>query len=249
VRLGRMKILAVVPVRLEAARLPRKPLADLGGKPLVQWVYEAGRACKAFDEVVVATDADEIAECVAGFGGQAQLTSPDHRTGTDRVAEVAETYSDFDVVVNLQGDLPFAGEDVLAAAVEPYLAGESPPMTTVACPLDDRRLLQDPNVVKVVCDSGGNALYFSRSPIPHPAGGDHSSLHHLGIYAFTREGLLGFRSLQPTPLEQRERLEQLRALEHGMPIRVTRVTAAPLEVNTPEDLEAARRQVELPSRP
>jgi 3-deoxy-manno-octulosonate cytidylyltransferase (CMP-KDO synthetase) len=249
VRSGRMKILAVVPVRLEAARLPRKPLAHLAGKPLVQWVYEAGRACKAFDEVVVATDSDEIAECVTGFGGKAQLTSRDHRTGTDRVAEVAERSSDFDVIVNLQGDLPFAGEDVLTAAVEPYLAGQSPPMTTVACPLDDRRLLQDPNVVKVVCDAGDNALYFSRSPIPHPGDGEHSSLHHLGIYGFTREGLHSFRSLEPTPLERRERLEQLRALEHGIPIRVARVAAAPLEVNTPEDLEVARRRVELPSRP
>jgi 3-deoxy-manno-octulosonate cytidylyltransferase (CMP-KDO synthetase) len=162
---------------------------------------------------------------------------------------VADGRGNFEVVVNLQGDLPFASEQLLSSAVEPYLAGETPPMATVACPLADRRLMQDPNVVKVVCDADGNALYFSRSPIPHPAGDDHSSLHHLGIYAFTREGLARFRELAPTPLERRERLEQLRALEHGMPIRVSRTEEAPLEVNTPEDLEAARRQLELPSRP
>jgi 3-deoxy-manno-octulosonate cytidylyltransferase (CMP-KDO synthetase) len=239
-----VRILAVVPARYRASRFPGKPLADLGGRPIVQWVYEAAASCQDFDEVVVATDSEEIASRVREFGGVVELTRDDHLTGSDRVAEVAERHEDADVVVNVQGDQPFATPAMLSALVGPYVAGETPPMTTLACPLTDRAGWDDANVVKVVCDQRGYALYFSRSPIPHlPEGEPVEGRHHLGLYAFTRETVLRFPSLEETPLERRERLEQLRALEHGIPIRVCDTDHAVLEVNTPEDLERAQQLV------
>jgi 3-deoxy-manno-octulosonate cytidylyltransferase (CMP-KDO synthetase) len=239
-----VKILAVVPARYGATRFPGKPLADLGGRPIVQWVYEAAASCDDFDEVVVATESEEIASRVREFGGVVELTRDDHRTGSDRVAEVAERHDDADVVVNVQGDQPFATAEMLSALVEPYVTGEMPAMTTLACPLTNRADWDDPNVVKVVCDRRGYALYFSRSPIPHLGEGEPvEGRHHLGLYAFTRDTVLRFPSLEETPLERRERLEQLRALEHGIPIRVCDTDRAVLEVNTPEDLEQAQELV------
>jgi len=240
-----VNVLAVIPVRYGATRFPGKPLADLDGRPVVQWVYDAATSCPSFGLVVVATDSEEIAAAVHGFGGAVEMTRDDHRSGTDRVAEVAERHPDADVIVNVQGDQPFATPEMLTALVEPYLAGERPEMTTLACPLDPPAMADDPNAVKVVCDVNGYALYFSRSRIPwsddqNPA----DLLHHLGLYAFTRDTVLRFPSFEPTPLEGHERLEQLRALEHGVRIRVCRAERPILEVNTPEDLEAARRLVQ-----
>ena len=241
-----MRILAVVPVRYGASRLPGKPLADLGGRPIVRWVYEAAAACPAFDEVIVATDSEEIASAARGFRAPVELTRDDHGTGTDRVAEVAARRPDADVVANVQGDQPFVTPEMLTTLVSPYLAGERPGMTTLACPLEDPAWWTDPNVVKVVRDAAGDALYFSRSSIPHGAMDDGATvepLHHLGLYAFTRETVLRFPELPPTPLERQERLEQLRALEHGIRIRVCETPRPVLEVNTPEDLEQARRRL------
>lgn len=239
------QILAVVPAREAAQRFPGKPLADLEGRPVVQWVYEAAQECAAFDSVVVATDSERIAEAVRGFGGEVELTRDDHATGTDRVAEVAERHPRHDVVVNVQGDQPFATAEMLRALVQPYLDGETPAMTTLACPLETDEAWDDPNVVKVVRDLDGNALYFSRSSIPHSRDGGRypGALHHLGLYAFTRDTVLRFPSLEPTPLEAEERLEQLRALEHGIRIRVCDTEHPVMEINTPEDLEAARELV------
>lgn len=234
-----MTILAVIPARHGASRFPGKPLVPIAGRPLVQRVYDAARSCARFDRVVVATDSDAIADCVRGFGGEVMMTRDDHPTGTDRVAEVAAAHPEADVVVNVQGDQPFVTAAMLEALVEPYVIGGSPPMTTLGCPLaeDD---VDDPNVVKVVLDQQGDALYFSRNPIPHyRTPGPAPVLHHLGLYAFTREFVLRYPSLPPTPLEERESLEQLRVLEHGIRIRVCRTTHAVLEINTPEDHERA----------
>lgn len=241
-----VKILAVIPARDGARRFPGKPLADLDGRPLIQWVYESAAGCTAYDEVIVATDTEEIAARVRDFGGIVELTRDDHPSGTDRVAEVAERHADAEVVVNVQGDQPFATPEMLEALVKPYLAGEYPSMTTLACPLVDAASWTDPNVVKVVRDIDGNALYFSRSSIPYGAADESSHvkpLHHLGLYAFTRETVLRFPSLSSTPLERQERLEQLRALEHGIRIRICETDRPLLEINTPEDLERARRLV------
>lgn len=248
-----MKILAVIPVRYGASRFPGKPLAELQGRPIVQWVHDSAVSCPAFDEVIVATDSDEIADRVREFGGTVELTRDDHSSGTDRVAEVAERHADADVVVNVQGDQPFATPEMLTALVEPYLGGGRPPMTTLACPLDDQESWHDPNVVKVVSRPDGYALYFSRSSIPHEGfdEGSHARpRHHLGLYAFTRETVLRFSALEPTALELQERLEQLRALEHGIGLLVCQTSKPVFEVNTPDDLERARRMVADPaSRP
>jgi 3-deoxy-manno-octulosonate cytidylyltransferase (CMP-KDO synthetase) len=241
-----LRILAVVPARYAASRFPGKPLADLDGRPIIQWVYEAAARCDAFDEVVVATDSAEIADRVREFGGAVELTRDDHLSGTDRVAEVAERHPEADVVVNVQGDQPFATPDMLAALVAPYRTGDRPQMTTLACPIVDADSWGDTNVVKVVRGVDGHALYFSRSPIPYdawPPAPEVQPLHHLGLYAFTREAVLRFPALPPTPLEKQERLEQLRALEHGIRIQVCETPRPVLEVNTPEDLEQARQLV------
>lgn len=227
---------------MAATRFPGKPLADLGGRPLVQWVYESASGCADIDELVVATPDPEIIDAVRGFGGQVELTRSDHPTGTDRVAEVAERHAEAEVVVNIQGDQPFVTAPMLSALVGPYHAGAEPVMTTVAAPLDPDSGPGDPNIVKVVCDRAGDALYFSRSPIPfrrHQMVGPLPTYHHIGLYAFTRDFLAKYATMSPTPLEQAEGLEQLRVLEHGYRIRVSPIDHPVLEVNTPEDLVQA----------
>jgi 3-deoxy-manno-octulosonate cytidylyltransferase (CMP-KDO synthetase) len=232
---------------MAATRFPGKPLADLAGRPLVRWVYESAAACGDLDDLVVATPDREIVEVVEAFGGLAELTRSDHPTGTDRVAEIAGRRVDADVVVNVQGDQPFVTPEMLSALVGPYRDGTHPVMTTVAAPLDQESGPADPNVVKVVCDRAGDALYFSRSPLPFRRNEVLLPLpvyHHIGLYAFTREFLAQYASLAPTPLEQAEGLEQLRVLEHGHRIRVCPIEHPVLEVNTPEDLIEAVALVE-----
>jgi len=236
-----MKILAVIPARYASQRFPGKPLVKIGDRPMVQRVYEAALGCPDFAKVVVATDDDRIADCVQRFGGVVEMTHSGHETGTDRVAEVAERYPEMDVVVNVQGDQPFVTPEMLSQLVSPYLQGEKPPMTTLACPLEWEGGYPDPNTVKVLCDQAGNALYFSRSSIPYQRNVRHGLpvYHHLGLYAFERSFLDQYAQLLATPLEQCEGLEQLRVLEHGFKIRVCLTEQAVLEINTPEDLEKA----------
>jgi 3-deoxy-manno-octulosonate cytidylyltransferase (CMP-KDO synthetase) len=224
---------------MAATRFPGKPLVPLGGRPVVQWVYDAAVESGVFDEVVVATDSPQIFDFVERIGGRVEMTREDHETGSDRVAEVAVRHPEVEVFVNVQGDQPFVTSDMLQALVAPYLAGEQPVMTTLGAPLQKSSIV-DPNTVKVVCDRNGDALYFSRSPIPYfRTEGDAPVLHHLGLYAFLRRFLLDYADLSPTPLEQREGLEQLRVLEHGYRIRVCHTSKSVLEINTPEDLAAA----------
>lgn len=235
-----MNILAVIPARFGSTRFPGKPLALLGGRPLIRWVHEAATKGAVFNRVVVATDHEGIAETVRGFGGEVQMTRPDHPSGTDRVAEVAGRIPEADVVVNVQGDQPFVTADMLRQLVSPYRSGESPEMATVACPLPSSSAFSDPNCVKVLLDRKGYALCFSRAPIPYfREPGPAPVHHHLGLYAFTRPFLERFTRLPPTDLERCEQLEQLRALEHGHRIRVSLVETPILEVNTPEDLAQA----------
>jgi 3-deoxy-manno-octulosonate cytidylyltransferase (CMP-KDO synthetase) len=236
-----MNILAVIPARYNSQRFPGKPLVMIDDRPMVQWVYEAARACPAFSQVIVATDNEAIADCVHNFGGLAEMTSSEHVTGTDRVAEVAERHPDMQVIVNVQGDQPFVTAEMLTQLVSPYLRGELPDMTTLACPLDYKTGYDDPHVVKVLCDCQGRALYFSRSPIPYFRNqGPAPVFHHLGLYAFRRDFLANYADLPPTPLEHCEGLEQLRVLENGHSIVVCQTTSAVPEINTPDDLLIAQ---------
>jgi 3-deoxy-manno-octulosonate cytidylyltransferase (CMP-KDO synthetase) len=236
-----MNILAVIPARYNSQRFPGKPLVMIDDRPMVQWVYQAAQSCPSFSFVVVATDSTLIADCVRKFGGAVEMTHSEHKTGTDRVAQVAQRYPQMDAIANVQGDQPFVTAEMLSELVTPYLEGKSPDMTTLACPLDQEAGYCDPNVVKVLCDRNGRALYFSRAPIPyyrHPSPAP--VFHHLGLYAFRRGFLAEYAQLTPTPLEHCEGLEQLRVLEHGYSIIVQKTQKAVLEINTPADLLLAK---------
>ncbi|MBI2805398.1 MAG: 3-deoxy-manno-octulosonate cytidylyltransferase [Planctomycetes bacterium] len=240
-----MKTAIIIPARYASSRLPAKPLLRETGKYLIQHVYE--RACESrVDQVIVATDDWRIFQAVESFGGQVVMTRDDHVSGTDRVAEVAERL-DADLIVNLQGDEPMIEPDTLDRLAQ-LLAGDcDSPMATLAVPIASQELYRDPNCVKVICDRQGRALYFSRSPIPFVRDGepDFSSgrfLQHLGLYAYRRDFLLKLATLPPEPLEEIERLEQLRVLALGYRIQVGVVPHAHRGVDTPEDY---RRFVEL----
>lgn len=236
-----MNILAVIPARYNSTRFPGKPLAMIGDRPMVQRVFEAAKSCPHFSQVVVATDSEAIADCVENFGGKVEMTSSDCATGTDRVAEVALRYPEMQAIANVQGDQPFVTPTMLTELINPYLQGELPPMTTLGCPLDMDKAYLDANSVKVVCDSLGNALYFSRAPIPYFRNKlEVPVFHHLGLYAFERNFLAQYAQMQPTPLEECEGLEQLRVIEHGFSIRVCLTQKAVLEINTPDDLVQAQ---------
>lgn len=249
-----MRIAAIIPARYESTRLPGKVLAEIAGKPMIQHVYERAAKCTCLQEVTVATDDDRVHGAVCDFGGVSAMTATDHASGTDRIAEVARD-SDYDIIVNIQGDEPLIRPGVIDAAVAPFLEDDSLRMGTVATPIIDEQEHQDPSAVKVVVDRAGFALYFSRVPIPYfrpdgasaalqdrPAGA--RPLKHIGLYVYSRETLLWLSELPQTPLEQSEKLEQLRALENGCPIRVVEVDYSPIGVDTPEDLEHVRGLME-----
>ncbi len=237
-----MKVIGIIPARYESTRLPGKPLADIQGKPMIQHVYEHAARAETLDDLLVATDDQRIVAAVEGFGGKAVLTAKEHATGTDRVAEAVRPL-DAGIVVNIQGDEPFARPGMIDEIVRPLLEDPALPMCTLMHEVKNREDCADPNVVKVVVDRAGNALYFSRSLIPYPRKAEgHRVFEHIGLYAYCRDFLMEFARLVRTPLEKAESLEQLRALEHGYRIRVveTRQDYIPLHVDTPEDLEKAR---------
>jgi 3-deoxy-manno-octulosonate cytidylyltransferase (CMP-KDO synthetase) len=235
-----MNILCVIPSRIASTRTPRKPLLPIQGKPMVQWVYENASRCKALTKVIVATDSDEIADLISSINGHVMMTDPDLPTGSDRVAYVAQQYPDMDVVINLQGDEPFVKPRMLEQLIAPYLAGEWPDMTTLAHEIDPADF-NNPGAVKLVTDLQGNALYFSRAPIPYFRQEMNTPIyHHIGMYAYRRDFLLHYTKLPQTPLEKTESLEQLRAIEHGYKIRVCLTEDRTLEVNTPEEYAQAQ---------
>lgn len=239
------KVVAIIPVRLASTRLPGKPLAAIGGKPMVQWVHERVTAAEGIDRVLVATDDPTIAETVRGFDGIVAMTGT-HPTGTDRLAEVARTL-DVDVIVNVQGDLPLLDPTALTACVRRMTSAPMPAMASLMTPIRTRAELDSPHVVKVVVDGRGDALYFSRSPIPHWRGApttDVLAARHIGLYAYRKDVLLMLAATPRTPLERAEELEQLRALERGVRIAMVEVDSAPPEVDTAEDLARVRRLVE-----
>ena len=234
-----MKVLCVIPARYASTRLPGKPLSMIAGKPMIQHVYE--RACQAQlpDEVVVATDNELVEKAVLDFGGKAVMTSPDHPSGTDRLAEVALMYPDVDVIVNVQGDEPMIPPEVIDRLAEAFNSDADLNMATMKVVMDEEDY-ENPAAVKVVTDQQGHALYFSRSLMPYPRNKPEGFkvFKHVGIYAYRRNFLLKYAALAPTPLEKAESLEQLRALENGYKIKVLESDFQGIGVDTPEDLAA-----------
>ena len=245
-----MNPVAVIPARYGSNRLPGKPLLDLCGKPIIQRVYERVKEAGIFSRVLVATDSEAIARCVEAFRGEAILTSPDHRSGTERIAEVAGRV-DEDLIVNVQGDEPFLGPGMLNSLWESFQSERVAVVGTLRHRISNDQDLLNPNVVKVVTDLGGCALYFSRSTIPYGElhqgvpkidGGGRLWYKHVGIYIYRRSFLLHYPTLERSPLEEAEGLEQLRILEHGYRIRVYATEWETLGIDTKEDLLEARRR-------
>ncbi len=237
----RSRILGVIPARLASTRLPRKVLRTICGRPMLQHVYERARSCARLDELVIATDSDEVAEVCRRLLMPCEMTSPEHASGTDRLFEVASRRR-AEIYVNIQGDEPLIDPAHLDALLLPF---DREPLTQVATlriaiTADEAK---NPNVVKVVCDRDGNALYFSRSSIPFDRDGTEPVTYfkHMGLYAYRRGALARFHSLPPSSLELAERLEQLRFLDNGVSIHVAETTVGTIGVDTEDDLRAVER--------
>ena len=245
------KVVVVIPARYASTRLPGKPLVSLGGKPMVQRVYERAKLAQTVHRVLVATDDQRILDAVQGFGGEARMTRTDHRTGTERIAEVAAREQG-DIFVNVQGDEPLIDPAAIDIAVGALL--EEPPaqISTVATLIRHAADIMDPNVVKTVMDFDGNALYFSRAPIPWIRD-TQQKVHvnywkHLGLYVFQRDALLEYPTLPHGELEKVEQLEQLRWLENGWRIRVAEVAHDAVGVDVPEDIARVEKLLQEEKR-
>lgn len=246
------KVLAIIPARYASVRFPGKVIALLADKPLVVHTYERTVRSCVVSETVIATDDERVVEAVAPYGVNIVMTGADHPTGTDRIAEVAAS-SDAEIIVNVQADEPLVDPALIDATVQPLFDDPDLQMSTARHAIHDPALIADPNCVKVVCDKDGRALYFSRSPIPflrddgHDAFADAVYWQHIGLYVFRRSFLLDYAKMAPTPLERYENLEQLRVLEHGYAMAVVDAAAPCIGVDTPEDLERARKALEAQS--
>ncbi len=244
-----MNAVGIIPARYGSKRLPGKALADICGQTLIERVYRSTSQSGVLGRVIVATDSDDIAREVRRFGGEVRMTSPDHESGTDRVAEVAAAMDlpGSAVVVNIQGDAPFVPASMITAAVTALSADDACVMSTLYSRITEPDELANPNIVKVVLDTRGCALYFSRAAVPHlkePAADDAGAafhFKHIGPYAYRKDFLLRFTALPSGTLERLEGLEQLRALEHGFRLRMVETEEDCLEVDTPDDLERARK--------
>ncbi len=247
-----MKAIAVIPARYGSTRFKGKPLADILGKPMIQWVYEGVSQSRLIDEVIVATDDQRILEAVQSFGGKGVMTSSEHPTGTDRVAEVAQRLKS-EIIVNVQGDEPLVKGSIIDKAIRPLLKDDSLYMSSLMTRIEDIKDWLNPHQGKVVVDQKNFALYFSRSPIPFPrdfnveqilsSPADKKGIFSkrvfktIGLYVYRRKFLLKLSKMKPTPLEKLEKLEQLRALENGFRIKVIPVDYEPIGVETPEDIQ------------
>ena len=242
-----MKIVVIIPSRYQSTRFEGKALALISGKPMVQWVYERSVQAERVDDVAVATDDQRIVDVVETFGGKAIMTSDDNRSGTDRVAEAAAIMGLIpdDIIINVQGDQPLLDPRSLDQVVSPFLNESDIEMSTLGFPIVNEREITDPKDIKVVFDQNGFALYFSRSTIPfcRDPGVEFDTYKHLGIYAYTRRFLEIYRSLPVGKLEEIEKLEQLRAIEYGQPIRVVVTPYDSPEVDLPVDIERIERKI------
>jgi 3-deoxy-manno-octulosonate cytidylyltransferase (CMP-KDO synthetase) len=248
-----MSAVVIIPARYSSTRFPGKPLALLNDKPLIQHVYENSKGSRLASDVIVATDSKRILKKVLSFGGKAVMTSKSHVSGTDRIAEVASG-TNYDIIVNVQGDEPLIRPQMIDAVIE-LLADKRASIGTLAKKIESPKEILDPNVVKVTFDAEGFALYFSRAPIPYhrqewknlkTLTGSHFTVYkHIGIYSYRKDVLMKLSRLKPSALEQIEKLEQLRALENGMRIKVGETEFQTIGVDTPEDIERVKRCLNL----
>ena len=237
------KVVAVIPARFQSGRFPGKPLHPIAGKPLIQHMWERCQEAGVFEEVIIATDDMRIVEAGFNFGARVALTGSEHPSGTDRVAEIARKLTKASLIFNVQGDEPLIGPELLRTLARKLSKGRSFDMITAAVPISPEQAT-NPNAVKVVLSASGSALYFSRSPIPYfRSAGPIAVLKHLGIYGYRRKTLLRLVRLPPSSLEQVEQLEQLRALENGVNIRVIVSDSDSIGVDTPEDVELVERKL------
>lgn len=245
----RPRVLGVVPARYASTRFPGKIIANLAGKPLVLHAYERAKKARLLDDVLIAADDERVVAALKPFGARLVMTNPAHPTGTDRIAEAAAADT-AEIIVNIQGDEALIDPETIDAAIRPLLEQPEIMMSTARRRITDSALVTNPNIVKVICDQRGRAIYFSRSPIPHirdaadQAAAAECYWQHIGLYVYRREFLLSFASMAQTPLEKLEKLEQLRAIEHGCPIAVIDTDYDGRGVDVPEDLEWARQQIE-----
>jgi 3-deoxy-manno-octulosonate cytidylyltransferase (CMP-KDO synthetase) len=236
--------IAIIPARYASSRLPGKALADIGGKPMIEHVYRRAASARSIASVIVVTDDERICRSVEAFGGIARMTSTSHQSGTDRIAEIASDVS-ASLIVNVQGDEPLIEPAMIDEAVAPFSGDSTLMMSTLRRRIDDDRERQNPNVTKVVVDQNDFALYFSRAPIPYvrPGSPTASAWRHVGLYVYRRECLMKLAALPPTQMEKSEALEQLRALEHGIRIKVVETQFDSIGVDTPEDLARVRTAI------
>lgn len=245
-----MKAIGVIPARLGSTRLPEKILRLINGKPMIQHVWERARQAKRLEDVIVATDDLRIRQCVEGFGAKAFMTRRDHPNGTSRIAEVMGHFKQ-ELVINIQGDQPLVDPTALEEMVDIFEKAKDVEMLTLAVRLTDKASFENPNVVKIVCDAEGNALYFSRAAVPFSQGKQErafSFLKHLGVYGYRRKFLLKFVAWEPGILENTEKLEQLRVLEKGRSIRVIETAYDFISVDTEEDLQEVEKRLKNPAR-
>lgn len=231
------KIAIVIPARYGSTRLPGKPLIKINEKPIIQWVYEKAEQSRLASQIIVATDDERILNVVKDFGGNAQMTNPDHQSGSDRIAEVIESHPEVEIVVNVQGDEPLIKPESIDLSIQALLDDKSADISTLIRVLSEKEEIQNPNVVKAVIDNENNALYFSRAAIPYERTDNVATYYgHIGLYAYRRESLFQMTSLPQSMLEKTECLEQLRALQNGIKIKTALVDYKPVGIDTKEDL-------------
>ncbi len=238
------KTAIIIPSRYASTRLHAKPLIEVDGKPIIQWVYEKASAVKQADTVIVATDHEKIYDCVKSFGGNVEMTRADHKCGSDRIAEVASRHDDFEYIVNLQGDEPMITPEAIDGVISALKSRNDADIATLLRVITDKEEVDNPNLVKCVIDNNNFALYFSRSKIPYERNiGEAVFYGHIGLYGYKRDALFKMTSLNQTMLEKAESLEQLRALQSGMKIITSIVNIKPIGIDTKEDVEEFKKAV------
>lgn len=240
------KTAIVIPARYASTRLPGKPLLIVKNKPIIQYVYEAAKKAKLASEVIIATDDDRIMEAAKNFGANCEMTDKEHKCGSDRIAQIARSHGEFENIINLQGDEPQITSEVIDLVIETLLKDNTADISTLVREITLEEQINNPNCVKCVFDNNFNALYFSRCPIPYKRNENQSPYYaHIGIYGYKRESLIKMTQLKQTNLELQESLEQLRALQNGMKIKVAITDLNPTGIDTIEDYEKFKKDIEL----